>query len=265
MILDLELSSACNANCSFCPRKHLRRKKANLSVNDLTSVLTQALQFSTINIGFVGMGEPLLNKPMFFAALQLLEEIPMNKADILLIMNATLVDEQFVNNPLLKRLNRINVSASGYNYLEYEKLYNYSWDNTLRNIKNIRTRCPHLKLCVIGVDYLGKRNIKLDQNEIYSSCKRNRIFYSLNPLHSRGGFLYKYKEPVTNNKMNCRVYNDFIFVSSDGNYLSCCHDLTQMNILGTIQNTPLIEIKSKKTKFPDVPYPICVYCDDIFV
>jgi MoaA/NifB/PqqE/SkfB family radical SAM enzyme len=63
-IFDIELSSKCNINCVMCPRTKIRRK---LEIMSLTSikVLIDWLP-NNAKAMLCGLGEPLLNKDIFF-------------------------------------------------------------------------------------------------------------------------------------------------------------------------------------------------------
>jgi wyosine [tRNA(Phe)-imidazoG37] synthetase (radical SAM superfamily) len=59
-LFDVEASSACNINCSFCPRTKLARKQTIM----WPEIFAYVLKFLPQNavVMFAGFGEPLLNK-----------------------------------------------------------------------------------------------------------------------------------------------------------------------------------------------------------
>jgi sulfatase maturation enzyme AslB (radical SAM superfamily) len=261
LIIDIELTSSCNAGCSFCPRTKLKRSFPCLSSSYLQKLLLQIdglAKCHPIIIGLAGIGEPLLSKEGFLLTLSSLSEfVNRQNISVVLITNNSMFDQELIENPLLGQIDSVIVSASGYTFSDYSDLYNFNWESTLKNIKSLRKKWPDLSLGVSAVDY---KKIPLSENTIAHSCQENNIPYSVLVLHNRGGHLYqKDMRP----QVDCGFFHRHIFVSSDGHYLACSHDLAQENILGSVWDSSLETIIEKKTSFLDpLPFSMCLYCDD---
>ncbi|GBR73268.1 putative glycosyl tranferase A family protein [Candidatus Termititenax aidoneus] len=261
---DFELSSKCTARCGFCPRIHLQRDNDFMPTQCVCKVLSQIPDiindYDIISIGFAGLGEPLLNKQGFFAILDYVRTMPYRaKLKTTIVTNNTLIDADFISNPLLRYLNSMVISAAGYSYADYVRQYNQPWPRTLANILELRKRWPRMSIKVAAVNYLDQAAPPLKENEIFLSCQENQIWYENPPLHGRGGYLYKANIAE---RRTCQIYSRFVFISSDGNYLSCCNDLTQENILGKVAVAPLSGVLAKKKCFDyKNPFPLCKTCD----
>jgi radical SAM protein with 4Fe4S-binding SPASM domain len=96
----VELTSACNLKCSFCPSKDLRRPRSSLSLEDARKIFTKIAEYGNHyddTIGYASMqrmlylhilGEPLLH-PHFFEIVHLAREFGHAPA---LFTNASLLD-----------------------------------------------------------------------------------------------------------------------------------------------------------------------------
>lgn len=258
--IEIELCADCQAKCTFCPRQHLKRNTTILSIEKLNIILQQIKTIDEkITIFFTGNGEPLLNKDGLFFALQNLADAPnRDKLRLILTTNGRLIDEAFIKNPLIAQIDRLDISAAGYNTKDYARQYLCSWQETLQKILALRKAWPQLTINVKAVNYRRIHLLPLRRNEIFLSCREHNILYSQPKIFNIGGLLYK--TGIVNTPEMIATCACQIFVSSDGLYVWCPVDFEQKNILASIEQVPLIEIMNRIR--PGCHYPeMCKHCD----
>ena len=86
-------------------------------------------------------------------------------------------------------------------------------------------------------------------------------------LHSRGGHITDPEAYPGQIRQfaGCEIFNMVTFVSSDGEVLSCCHDVTSAHVVGDANVSTLAEIMAKKREMQETHFPgfaICSKCTD---
>ena len=272
LVIDMELSGDCTAKCPFCPRQYLKRNNKLLTKEKIEIIIRQieALtnDYARITIYFMGRGEPLHNKEGLFFVLKWLQNITKrNTIETILYTNNSLLDKEFMRNPLLKQLNKIVISVAGYNSKNYEKIYGCSWENTLRNIYYLREKWdPPMSINIASIDYLKKdKDIPMKEDELSVSCNNAQIPYKRIMHCNLGSILYKTQTPNSSEiiqNCDCRVPK-YISISCDGLYLFCFADFAQEYALGSVETIPLEQlIKSSDQGFLKQYFlRFCQYCD----
>ena len=271
IMLDVELTSACNAKCSFCPQSWhgVKRTKPSMTIELVDTLINRINQFQQqqiavygkagVAIGFVSMGETLLKKDLFYYALKML---PANIPTIL-ITNGFYMDEDFLANPYVhKRVGRINVSISGWGE-SYEAVYGISFKTVMNNLLLAQARYPERLTATI----VNAPETPLQDNDKLSAfLTEKNIAHSFPRLHSRGGH-YKHPDAFPGATLpftSCNIFQKICFIASDGNLLSCCHDVKTENVIGNLYTDSLLEIQQRKKKIFEqgVGFDICQNCTD---
>ena len=86
-------------------------------------------------------------------------------------------------------------------------------------------------------------------------------------MHSRGGHI---EDPEAypgriRQFAGCEIFDMMTFVSSDGEVLSCCHDVASAHVIGDCRASTLAEIIAKKQEMQTSHFPgfdICSKCTD---
>lgn len=271
LMLDVELTSACNARCNFCPQnwKGVKRTKPSMNIKLVDILINRIIELQehqiatygkpSVSIGFVSMGETLLKKDLLFHALKML---PANIATIV-ITNGFYMDEEFLTNPYIQeRVGRINVSISGWEE-SYEAVYGISFKTVINNLLLAQAHFPER----VTVTIVNAPETPVQDNQKLSSFLTERnIAHSFPRLHSRGGH---YNHPAafpgaTVPFSNCNIFQKIGFIASDGNLLSCCHDVKTENIIGNIETDSLLAIQKKKKAIFEkgIGFNICQSCTD---
>jgi radical SAM protein with 4Fe4S-binding SPASM domain len=271
LMLDVELTSVCNARCNFCPQSWngVKRTKPYMTKELLDTLIgrineLQAQQIATygkagVSIGFVSMGETLLKKDLLFYALKML---PANVSTIL-ITNGFYMDEDFLANPYVqKRIGRINVSISGWGE-SYEAVYGISFETVINNLLLAQAHYPQrLTVTIVNAPETPKR----DNEKLSAFLTHKNIAHSFPRLHSRGGH-YKHPDAFPGATLpfsSCNIFQKIGFIASDGNLLSCCHDVKTENIIGNLYTDSLLDIQQRKKKIFEkgIGFDICRNCTD---
>jgi radical SAM protein with 4Fe4S-binding SPASM domain len=271
LMLDVELTSACNARCNFCPQSWngVKRTKPSMTKDTVDTLISRIVELqeqqtatygqARVAVGFVSMGETLLKKDLFLYALKML---PANISTIL-ITNGFYMDEEFLANLYVqKRVGRINVSISGWGE-SYEAVYGISFKTVINNLLLAQAHFPER----VTVTIVNAPETPLQDNQKLSAFLTDKnIAHSFPRLHSRGGH---YKHPAAFPGAivpfsNCNIFQKICFVASDGNLLSCCHDVKTENIMGNLETDSLLDIQQKKKKIFEqgVGFNICQNCTD---
>src|ERR1017187_7985598 len=110
--LMIELSSVCNAKCTFCPSATLERKKAIMTDEVFETVLSR-VQSDGIKppiIDLFNMGEPLLDRSLF-ARVQRLKSV-FHKSKIRITTNFAAATESTIDQILSSGLHSISISLN---------------------------------------------------------------------------------------------------------------------------------------------------------
>lgn len=271
LMLDVELTSVCNARCNFCPQSWngVKRTKPSMSIALLDTLIDRIIELqerqvavygkARVSIGFVSMGETLLKKDLFYYALKML---PANISTIL-ITNGFYMNEEFLANRYVReRVGRINISISGWGE-SYEAVYGISFETVINNLLLAQAYYPDR----VTVTIVKAPETPIQDNEKLSAFLREKnIAHSFPRLHSRGGH-YKHPDAFPGATLpfsNCNIFQKIGFIASDGNLLSCCHDVKTQNIMGNILNESLLDIQQRKKKIFEqgVGFDICQNCTD---
>ena len=267
-IFDLELASPCNATCDFCPQKFqgVKRKRHSMDVDLLDKVtgeIGHMARSEPIHVALCGMGENLLRKPLVLRALGNLERISGGRIFTLLVTNGSLLTEDLREHEAFRRLDAIQVSFTGFGKEAYEAIYGLDHARVVENVVAMNRKHP-------GQVYL--RTVDLEELKPHRDAfvrfwEERGIRVTFRPMHSRGGHI---ADPEaypgwTRPFAGCEIFDTITFVSSDGEVLSCCHDVESENVMGDCRVSTLAEIAARKRELQASRFPgfrICTRCTD---
>jgi sulfatase maturation enzyme AslB (radical SAM superfamily) len=268
-LFDLELVSPCNASCDFCPQAfHGVKRKRPFMDEDLidkvtTEIAEMALGKEKIHVSICGMGENLLRKPLVIRALDNLERLSKGRVETLLVTNGSKLTEELLEHESFRRLNAIQVSFTGHGKEEYEKLFGLKFDTVVANVEKMGRLFPGL-MYIRTVDLQKYKGYKEEFVEFWA---QKGLSVSFSSLHSRGGHITDpeaYPGQVRQ-FAGCEIFNTATFVSSDGEVLACCHDVTSAHVIGDCRVSTLAELIEKKRQMQADRFPgfsICSKCTD---
>jgi pyruvate-formate lyase-activating enzyme len=268
-VFDLELVSPCNATCDFCPQSFqgVKRKQAFMDVEVLDKVTREiaemALEEDGVQVSICGMGENLLRKPLVLRALDNLQRLSGDRVETLLVTNGSKLTEDLLEHEAFRKLDAIQVSFTGVGKESYEQIFGLKFDTVVANVAAMRQKFPgNIYLRTVDLKKLQPR-----KEEFVAFWKDKGLGISFSSLHSRGGHITDpeaYPGRIRQFE-GCEIFSMVTFVSSDGQVLSCCHDVTSAHVVGDCRVSTLKEIIAKKQEMQAAHFPgfsICSKCTD---
>jgi len=135
-ILQVEISSACNANCIYCPRTVLRDRwvSAFMDPGLFRKVIREALEIGSIEyVHLQGWGEPMLHPNL----VDLMNEVS-GRVNFGFTTNATLLDGNNAEKILSKGVNVIAITFAGTRAITHNSIRKgCDFDKVVRNVKDI--------------------------------------------------------------------------------------------------------------------------------
>ena len=261
--LDIELTNVCKNNCKICPREAITRPKGFMDISCFNALIKFLRGYKPI-ITFSGMGDPLLNKrwPEY---VMLAKSKGLNVG--LQVHPSSLKREGVLFQLKQACPNRLYISFPGLTKHSFEYLNpSISFHEAIDIIKATSKMAKHsFGIMVSGVA------TKLDVDNAYkfqTFWKNKNIRAKVFSCHSRGGHLqnkklilkpYKGEEDFN----SCDLFLFHSFVTWNGSFLACCHDLDGSTSLGNIKNLTSQKLLNFKTKIMgNMPYDLCKKCDE---
>jgi len=253
---EIEATTMCNLNCTFCPRDRLTRKSGVMGINTFSHVLKEIPPNSKVM--FSGFGEPTLNPNLLFFLL----ELKKRGNCVGLTTNGLNMNASFIGELCEIGVDVVQISIFTTNPQIYSGIMKrgdvevvLSNIEVLQDLKRENTR---IQLSILEGEKIPRCN------DIISYAKNHEISVFRKPLHSRGGFLYKPDRGDLENV--CGIFTKITYVAWNGDILACCQDLTGGTRLGNLTKEKLAEILNRKEKVISENgwYEICKYCDDPF-
>jgi MoaA/NifB/PqqE/SkfB family radical SAM enzyme len=269
VVLDLEVTSLCNAVCTFCPRTHLERGARFIDLELVKRVaLSLKAEANHPTVVLCGIGEPTLH-PKLPEIIQMLSDAG---ANVCMTTNGSYLSVEKMDALVDAGLSEVNISLNAFTpetHADLMKLKNFN------NISEIAgemassraQRWPRLKMHVSFV--LTKRN----EHEVDSFVRKwrgsgvSKIW--LHPLTNRAGQLAHDCEGANNNSIIdaylddddvkvdlfpmddsfsnlCHVARGVDFVSVDGEMLLCAQDYEAKHRFGNVRDESLDRLHHNK-------------------
>lgn len=291
MLFDLELVSPCNAKCSFCPQsfRGVKRKRPLMDEDLLDKITTEICEMALgapqdgsgstgtdhvgispdlpmserFQVSLCGMGENLLRKPLVIRALTNLEEGSNGRIETLLVTNGSHLTTDLLEHEAFRSLDAIQVSFTGHGKDAYEEIFGLSFERVVDNVTEMASKFPGM----IYIRTVDLNREKAHRDEFESFWRDRGLSVSFSDYHSRGGHIADPEAyPGTTRPFKgCEIFNEVTFISSDGEVLSCCHDITSETTIGDCRVATLAEIISRKQELQTGDFQgfrICSKCTD---
>lgn len=232
----LEITNACNLNCSFCNKNN--RNKSFMNIDDFNYILNEIRDY-TDYLYFHVMGEPL-----FHPDINELIDIASKSFKINLTTNGVFLDK-VINN---KNIRQINISLHS---LENKSTLKEDLIKILENADKFENTIINYRLWVKNdlseyliniINEFYETDINLNENNYKI---KDKLFIS-----SEEKFIW----PNLENKISfeqgtCLGLKDHIGILVDGTVVPCCLDSNGIIKLGNIFDSPLKEIlNSERSK-----------------
>jgi len=192
----LEITSACNYKCTFCPHPQMKRAKRHMKKDVAINALNQIKETGVINqVYFNYLGEPLLS-PILFECLEYGKKLELNTN---IITNGSLLNPESIKKIKKSNLDSIKVSYETPDKKSFKLRGNSTYNteevlkNTIKLIKALKATKTkiHIVLMVTG----GKHPETLNNISIIDDLKSlQRLVKNLYKKIEQVTSLYPYSE-----------------------------------------------------------------------
>lgn len=242
--VNIENTSFCNSNCSFCPHDIMKRKKGTMGMELFKKIINQIAEHEINYIDIHGFGEPLLDKKFFekvrYAHKKGVKNIRTNTNGQLLL------GKNNIDNLLSSGINQIFISFDAFSHETYKKIrpslnfhiVNNGIETLVYEKKKRGLKKPEIILSFIECE-LNKKEVK----KYLNYWKKKVDFIYVSPLITWPDGKERYKEEE---KMFFRDPCKLIFtemqISWTGEVVLCCKDYENEEIIGDLKKQKLINI-----------------------
>jgi len=266
--LDLELTSACPADCLMCPREHLP-KSGLMSENVFRAVLKNLEEYGRIlTVGLCGIGEPLLH-PDIFSYIRRLKSLAEPPKVSLVTAGERLTPEIF-EKLKAEKIDFIEFSIQAVEENLYQTLMpGLNFRKVLDNLEYIAFKQNSTTKVSLSFT-IHKLNIAHLPQVVAFAHQRN-FPLNIQKIHTRGGNVLKPELldlPADNSSSSgCRIFELINFIAWNGDFHLCCQDARRVHRLGNVLSESFQQITEKKNVIigeNGLKYDICLKCDDRF-
>lgn len=256
--VELEITNYCNSSCVICPREKLSRKKGFMSEDTFSMVISELKKLTVNEVEICGVGEPLLHKNVA-KYIKKLKDIGIKR--VKMVTNASLLSEDKGNELVDAGLDSIMISFHTIDPYKYSKMMRgLNYNNVLENIKKFINKynmdIETIITCVICEDNFKEIN---EFKRFWNEFEVNDLYFQ--NLQSRAGKLCNVKNPVE--KYKCPVLEQGLFISFEGEYLSCSNDFSGESSWGNISDIGFEKCLNHKLDIirSQSLFEFCKYCD----
>jgi MoaA/NifB/PqqE/SkfB family radical SAM enzyme len=265
--IDIEPAGSCNAVCGMCPRAAMTRPKTVMSTATFDAVCRQlgkTFPGAIQKVFFCGFGEPLQNPYLQEMSRRIRGLAP--HASISVISNGSLLSDPLIESLVASEINLFSCSYQSNTKRRYESIMRgLNFDSTTAGLKRLIAAARGTKLAVC-ISITATEDNSSEIPAMVADWEKQGAQVVVNSLHNRGGYLTieGRHRPGDKPVKRCGLTNSRLFISSEGEILSCCHDLGGETRIGNINTEPLIEILKRKLSriAGSELYSICGKCDD---
>lgn len=268
VILDLEITSLCNADCTFCPRDQLVRTNRFMTLDTVSKVADSLHNNKATTVVLCGIGESTLHPDL----LRIISLLSKAGANVCMTTNGWLLSVPYVDNLVAAGLSELNVSLNAATAATHRQLMRVKhFDEitaTCEQLAKLRTtRWPHLKMHVSFV--VTRENIHETGDFVNRWRPTGVSMLWLHRLTNRAGHLAAYAKPVDIATIAatyagdprilvdmfpgdsaianlCHLVKQVDFLSVDGNMLLCAQDYGATHRFGNIAHEDLDTLHHNK-------------------
>lgn len=254
-LFDVELVSACNITCSFCPREAMTRREGIMS--DETFERVCAFLPHDAVVMFSGLGDALLHPRLTDYTSTLTRQ----GVSSCVITNGLRLTPERVDALANAGLAELQVSVHGLDAEALATVVTRGADpaRVVANLERIaRTKPTALRVRVNFVE----TSANVDRAEgvrAWAESLGFRFFHRRQ--HSRGGALAQLRPAAVD---PCGVFAGVTFVTVDGVVLPCVNDVSARHALGDVRGTSFAGVlETKRQILSSAMWPdLCGRCDD---
>jgi sulfatase maturation enzyme AslB (radical SAM superfamily) len=236
-IVQIESTNICNARCVFCPRDEMKRRQGVMDPEVYRKVVDDCAALGIRHVRLHNYGEPFVDR-------QLVDKVAYAKqrgiAEVGVISNGSLIDEQVAHGVIEAGLDAINISvdASGREVFERTRV-GLKYDKVIANIERlVRIRGElgrtHPKLILSFV----RQDNSEDERAFIDHWRTIADKIHITDLHNWAGTLNKESD------VRYPCYRQWLTftVLWDGRVSLCCADFDGRVVLGDMRTSSIREV-----------------------
>jgi MoaA/NifB/PqqE/SkfB family radical SAM enzyme len=267
--LDVELTNACNARCTFCPREKTPQQ-GFMEAETFARVIKRAQELPTKPpIQLCGLGEPLLHP-------QVADFVRCSSAAGMatgITTNASRLTPELSRALLDAGLKKVNFSVSGI-HAQYARIHGLDFERTRRNIADfVSLAGPHCRTVIsVVLNELNRDDLKA--LKAYWQEVGIRHFLVLRASNRAGAletgcsasnnemFLREARKLLARKRLDtlCEVPFCWVFIGWNGNYYTCCQDYAKRFPLGNTLEHSIRQVNSIKRDRLRTGLDLCRCC-----
>jgi sulfatase maturation enzyme AslB (radical SAM superfamily) len=237
-LVDIEVASACNIVCSFCPREEMTRPKQLMSEATFQEVL--AFLPDTAVVMFSGLGDALLHKKLedFVSALSA------RAISACVITNGVRLTPERQRSLIDAGLAQFQVSVHGLDAKDLAPIVTRGAAPRLvqAHLEHLAAHRPeHLRVRINFVETPDNAHCREEVQE-WARALGFGFFYRR--LHSRGGSINTPR--VASECTGCGIFGAVTFITVEGELLPCVNDVRGEGWLGHVRDITWSQLVERK-------------------
>lgn len=229
----IELSSACNAKCIFCPHPTMTREKRIMDTATFDLILSRLIEekITPPKIDLFDVGEPLADRNLFDRIRKLRQQFPYSQ--ICTTSNFALATPKIIDEILSCGLSSLRISLNAVSPELYKKMMALDYDKTVRNIEMLLEKrsssgsalAVHLSMVVFDKSR--------DDVRAFARKWRNRVDSIIfQRAHNWFGDMALGNSYLSSGLYACNDLFERIVLLSNGEIAICCADSegTKLNV-----------------------------------
>ncbi|MBN3038372.1 MAG: radical SAM protein [Candidatus Omnitrophica bacterium] len=258
--LAVELTTACNLKCAFCPHDKMppsfKQKDVDRSLLDLIIENVEGFSNKRIHMNISGFGEPTLSRHLFYIIEKIKKNFPL--VHTAMNTNGVLLNETTRKGLLSSGIDSITISLNADTPGNYAKIMGADYfDKVMENIKlffeSVQNNRTNIEIAIDLMD-INNQEIKTDVRNISRQLSRYPHLYHifLRPVLNWGGVISgesfnaeREKKNVFADRYPCISLWRTIGVDNDGYIYPCCLGMQLREdsglVLGNIKEVSILD------------------------
>jgi len=267
VVIDLEVTSLCNAVCTFCPREHLERSTRYIELEKVRTLADVLKEEATPTVVLCGIGESTLH-PKLEEIVGILAGAGVN---VCMTTNGSKLSTDLVERLVALGLRELNVSLNATTpdmHAALMKLKNF--DRIVERCAEIADQSARWPTLQLHVSFVLTEQNQAQVDEFVNTWDRagvTRIW--LHPLTNRSGLLATDCRPADVTGLDerfadrarvlvdlfpendgpvnlCRIAHGIDFISVEGDMLLCAQDYRARHRFGNLDHAPIAVLHQSK-------------------
>jgi radical SAM protein with 4Fe4S-binding SPASM domain len=267
----IEVTNACNLQCTMCYHKHMKRKIGFMSADLYKRIIDEIKEIGIKNVGLYTVGEAFLH-PKIFEFIKYAKAVGIEY--VYITTNGIPLNEENIKKIVDSGLDSIKFSIDASSKETYERVrVGASWEKLIKNIKMLREirDKSNSKLRIFASFVVTEGNYKdlLDYKSMFEGIIDETLFSF---VENQGGHVKEYTKKTSKEFIPCKLLWNRFIITYDGKLTICCMDFESRLTYGNLSENTLKEcwnnqsiqkLRSLHKEGKQEKIPLCGECDRI--